>query len=139
MLERVLFSAVLPIPNRSVCFALLALSSRNEYGYQNARPDMPLEPPRWCSLPDASRCDDNALKRHLRLCNTQCASSSKGWRDLMRCYSIVPQPCCFLFPASIAASLLVASSNRAVSTLPASRCTYLTTLPRMKTFFTDDR
>lgn len=34
--------------------------------------------------------------------------------------------------------LLVASSSSATSTPDAGRCTYRTTLPRMKTFFTDD-
>jgi hypothetical protein len=32
--------------------------------------------------------------------------------------------------------LLVASSNNPVSTAPAGKCTYLTTLPRTKMFFT---
>lgn len=34
--------------------------------------------------------------------------------------------------------LLVASSNSATSTAAPGKCTYRTTLPRMKTFLTDD-
>lgn len=46
------------------------------------------------------------------------------------------QPC-FALAAACAASLLVASSSSAVSTAAPGRCTYRTTLPRMKTFLTE--
>jgi hypothetical protein len=42
---------------------------------------------------------------------------------------------CWIFCISL--PLLVASSNRGVSTEAAGRWTYLTTLPLMKTFFTE--